>query len=63
MIEVTGLNSKIFYLNEDNIEKLEQVPETVITMINDKKYLVKDDVEEILDKIVSFKKRFMINHD
>lgn len=63
MIEVTGLNSKVFYLNEDNIEKLEQVPETVITMINDKKYLVKDDVEEILDKIVSFKKRFMIGHD
>lgn len=59
MIDVTGLNNKVFYLNEDNIEKVEEVPETVITMINDKKYLVKDSVEEILDKIVSFKKRFM----
>ena len=61
MIDVTGLNKKVFYLNEDNIEKLEEVPETVITMINDKKFIVKDSVEEILDKIVSFKRRFMRN--
>ncbi|CAM2806073.1 flagellar FlbD family protein [Hathewaya histolytica] len=56
MIELHGLNNKKFYLNEDNIEKMEEVPQTVITLINDKRYLVKESINEILKKIKDFKK-------
>lgn len=56
MIELHGLNGSKFYLNEDKIEKIEEVPETVITLINDRKYLVKESISEIKKMIVNFKR-------
>lgn len=61
MIKVTAINNNVFYLNEDNIEKMENVPETIITMSNDKKYMVVESIDEIMDEIVLFKRRFMKN--
>lgn len=58
MIRLTSLNNKEFYLNEDNIEKIEEVPDTVITMSNDKKYLVKENIDEVMQKILQFKRRY-----
>ncbi|AWZ48202.1 endoflagellar protein [Clostridiaceae bacterium 14S0207] len=58
MIRVTSLNNKEFYLNEDNIEKIEEVPDTVITMSNDKKYLVKENIDEVMERILQFKRRY-----
>ncbi|GAA0782559.1 flagellar FlbD family protein [Hathewaya limosa] len=58
MIRLTSLNNKEFYLNEDNIEKIEEVPDTVITMSNDKKYLVKENIDEVMEKILQFKRRY-----
>lgn len=56
MIELHGLNGNKFYLNEDKIEKIEEVPETVITLSNDRKYLVKESTSEIKKMIVNFKR-------
>ena len=42
MINVVGLDSKEYIINADHIEKLEQIPESVITLTNGKKYLVKE---------------------
>ncbi|SHJ68034.1 flagellar protein FlbD [Hathewaya proteolytica DSM 3090] len=61
MIKVTAINNNVFYLNEDNIEKMENVPETIITMSNDRKYMVVESIDEIMDEIVLFKRRFMKN--
>jgi len=58
MIRLTSLNNKEFYLNEDNIEKIEEVPDTVITMSNDKKYLVKENIDEVMERILQFKRRY-----
>lgn len=58
MIEVSSLNGKIFFLNENHIEKIEEVPETVITLANGKKYLVKETAKEIIDKVVEFRLRY-----
>lgn len=59
MIKVTAINNNEYYLNEENIEKMESVPETMITMTNDKKYMVTESIEEVIQKIVTFKKRFI----
>lgn len=59
MIKVTAINNNEYYLNEDNIEKMESVPETMITMTNDKKYIVIESIEDVIDKIVVFKKRLI----
>lgn len=57
MIKLTGLNHKEVIINSSIIEKIEEVPETVITIINGNKYLVEDSVDEVIDKIIEFKKR------
>ncbi|MCX7904179.1 MAG: flagellar FlbD family protein [Caloramator sp.] len=61
MIKLTGFNNVAFYLNSELIEKIEITPDTVITTINGKKYVVKESPEEIIDKIIAFKRKFMWN--
>lgn len=57
MIKLTMLSKQKFVLNADTIEKIEEVPETVITLINGKKYLVFESADEIIEKVVSYKNR------
>lgn len=57
MIDITGMNKKELVLNEDHIEKIESVPETLITLTNGKKYLVLETVEEIRERIIKDKSK------
>ncbi len=57
MIKVTGLNNVEFILNAELIEKLEEVPESVITLVNGKKYIVLESNEEIIRSVLEYKKR------
>lgn len=57
MIELTGLNNKDFILNADHIEKIEEVPETVITLTNGKKYLVLQSIDQVKDAVISYKNK------
>lgn len=59
MIKLTGFNSKEFYLNCDLIEKIEVTPDSVITTTTGKKYVVKESSDDIIRKIIEFKKRYM----
>ena len=47
MIELTRLNDSKFSLNHRHIETVEALPDTVITLINEKKYIVKETPEQI----------------
>jgi len=57
MIQVTGFDNKEFILNADQIEKIEHVPETIITLINGKKYIVLESNEEIIKRVEDYKRR------
>jgi flagellar protein FlbD len=57
MIEVTRLNKKEFVLNCDWIETVESTPDTVITLTNGKKYVVAESVDDIMKKVVEYKKK------
>jgi len=57
MIKLTGLNKIEFILNADVIEKIEVVPDTLITLINGKKYLVLESTDEIIEEILKYKKK------
>lgn len=57
MIKLRGLNHKNFYLNTDHIEKIEEVPETLITLTNGKKYIVLEPTKDVIDKIIEFKRK------
>jgi flagellar protein FlbD len=57
MIEVTRLNKKEFVLNCDWIETVESTPDTVITLTNGKKYVVAENVDDIVKKVVEYKQK------
>ncbi len=51
MIVLHKMSGDEVVLNDNHIETIESKPDTVITMTNDRKYLVKESVEEVLGKI------------
>lgn len=55
MISLKRLNGTVFILNSEQIETIEATPDTVITTLDGKKFVVSDTSEEIVEKIVSFK--------
>jgi flagellar protein FlbD len=57
MIKLTRLDGSEFYINPDQIETIEETPDTHITLMNDNRYLVREKSLAIVDKIVSFKAR------
>ena len=59
MIDVTGMNNKEFVLNADHIEKIAEVPETIITLTNGKKYIVLESVDEVVEEVIKYKNRIV----
>lgn len=56
MINLTKLSGVEITLNCDTIETVEEVPETVITLSNGKKILVKESRQEIINLVKCYKK-------
>ncbi|MCL1910761.1 MAG: flagellar FlbD family protein [Leptospirales bacterium] len=54
MITLHKMNGEKFIINATHIETVEERPDTVITLINDRKYLVKETAAEIVDMIVRY---------
>lgn len=56
MIPLTRFQGKEFYINSDLIETIEETPDVMITLITGKKITVQESVEEVVEKIVKFRK-------
>ena len=54
MITLRKMNNERFLLNHNQIECIELIPECKIVMMNHDYYLVRDTVEEIIDKIAEY---------
>ena len=57
MINLTCLNKEEFVLNADHIERVEEVPDTIITLTNGKKYIVSESLEEVIKKVIAYKNK------
>jgi flagellar protein FlbD len=57
VIKLTTLDNKEIALNAELIERVESVPETVITLVSGKKVLVRDTVDEVIAKVVEYRRR------
>lgn len=55
MIELTRLDGRKFVLNVEWIESFEATPETVISLTVDKRLIVQESVQEVLDRILKYK--------
>jgi flagellar protein FlbD len=55
MIIVTRLHGTSVAVNCDLIERVEATPDTVLTLVDGSRYVVRESVAEIIDKIRSFR--------
>ena len=58
MIELTKLNNQKIVINCDLIEYVEAVPDTVITLTTGNRFVVKETVDELVDKVIGFRQKF-----
>jgi flagellar protein FlbD len=56
MIQLTRLNNHPLTVNSDLIKFVEQAPDTVITLINGEKIIVREKASEVLLRIVEFRR-------
>ncbi|MGF7144767.1 flagellar protein FlbD [Anaerotaenia torta] len=56
MIEVTRLNETRLTVNADMIERVEESPDTVITLSSGTKIIVKESRQEIRNLVILYKK-------
>ena len=57
MVKVTRLNGKEYYINPHQIESIDVHPDTTLLMLSGKSLVVKDTVEELIQKIVEYRKQ------
>jgi len=59
MIQLTRLNGIPIVLNSDLIKTAESSPDTMITLINGEKLIVKEACEEITDRVLEYRARLL----
>lgn len=63
MIKLSKLksNDNDFVLNAELIETIEQTPDTVITLVNGKKILVEESMDEVVRKSMDYRRTIFRN--
>ncbi len=54
MISLTRLNEKRFVVNAELIKMIEETPDTLITLINGDHFMVRESVQEVVDKAIDY---------
>jgi len=57
MIFLTRINGTKFYINPELIQTVEATPDTVITLMNSKKLIVKDTPQEIAERFIEYRRK------
>ena len=60
MVTITKINDQEIVINCELIECIESTPDTTITMTTGRKYIAKESVDDVIHKVVAFKKRIRI---
>lgn len=67
MIKLTKFNSDgkdtgEFILNAEVIETIEQTPDTVVTLTNGKKYIIEEKMEEVVRRVMTYRRALQGNY-
>ncbi len=57
MIRLTHLNGRAFIVNAELIKFVEETPDTVVTLRDDEKMLVKESADELVDRAIDYARR------
>jgi flagellar protein FlbD len=56
MIKVTRINDSELVINADLIEFVEAIPDTIISLTTGKKIMVKESIDEVINRVANFRK-------
>ncbi|MFN7182143.1 MAG: flagellar FlbD family protein [Planctomycetota bacterium] len=56
MLQLNKLNDQQIFVNADVILYIEQMPDTVLTLINKEKIIVKEEPKAIIQKFIEYKR-------
>lgn len=59
MIELTRLNGRTMMLNSDLIKTAEASPDTMLTLINGEKLIVREGIDEVVERILAYRARLL----
>jgi len=59
MIELTRLNGNPMVLNSDLIKTAEASPDTMLTLINGEKLIVREETAEVVERILAYRARLL----
>jgi flagellar protein FlbD len=63
MIEVTRLDGKKYWINPHQIESININPDVTLMMLSGKSVVVKENPDEIVQKIIEYRKQIGIFHN
>jgi flagellar protein FlbD len=55
MIELTRLNGHTMVLNSDLIKTAESSPDTMLTLINGEKLIVREEISEVVERVLAYR--------
>jgi flagellar protein FlbD len=59
MIELTRLNGHPMVLNSDLIKTAEASPDTMLTLINGEKLIVREEIAEVVERVLDYRARLL----
>ncbi|MDR5658262.1 flagellar FlbD family protein [Serpentinicella sp. ANB-PHB4] len=62
MIKLKRFNNTDFILNAELIQTVEETPDTMITLINGQKILVLENSDEVVNRIIEYKRKIFTNY-
>ncbi len=57
MILVTRLDGSELFLNCDLVETVERTPDTVVSLLNGHKLVVRESVEELAERVIQYRQK------
>jgi flagellar protein FlbD len=59
MIELTRLNGAAMVVNSDLIKTAEASPDTMLTLINGEKLIVREEIGEVVERVLAYRARLL----
>lgn len=59
MIELTRLGGQRFVLNAELIQEVEATPDTIVTLTNGQKLMVKEPVDAVRNAVIEYKRAIL----
>ncbi len=56
MIRVTRFSGQQYLLNADLIETIESTPDTVITVLSGRKFIVRETADDLVERILAYRR-------